>query len=389
MLTRLGLSLFFIYVATFCHADPLTMIADNVLEDTLLELPEGDHVPEPSRYNAWMYQNAIIMDGMRALGDVLDNEHYKAYKDQSIDVFAQLQSMKLGNRKSVFSKMNRHYKNPKEMWHCGMIAALAERHQTNPTQEFERGMKTFDTFLEKAPKFDNGALVRDKRRSQLGLGLQIDDLYMITPYWCRKAALLNDPTWIDRAIDEALIYFDYLWDEESQLMYCLWLEDTQKPYGHFWGRGSGWYIMAVVDMLPFIPEDHPQRAELLKDYRSFIEGIIAHQDKDGLWHQVIDRPDSYSEASCSGMFTYCILKGVNEGWLDPSFLEAGKKGWKGLQTKVNDQYEIIDVCMATDMSDDLNYYLKRPRIIHDQHGIGPFLLAGAEYLKAAGQAPSQ
>ncbi len=82
------------------------------------------------------------------------------------------------------------------------------------------------------------------------------------------------------------------------------------------------------------------------------------------------------------MFTYCILKGLNEGWLDKSYLEAGKKGWQGLLSKVNDKYEITDVCMATDMSDDINYYLKRPRILNDQHGIGPFLLAGAEYLKA-------
>jgi unsaturated rhamnogalacturonyl hydrolase len=386
MLTRLTLPWLFACVATFCHADPLMEIADKVLQETLLELPEGNTAPEPTRYNAWMYQNAIIMDGLRALGDVTANENYKTYKDRSIDVFARLQSEELGNREGVFSKMNRHYETPREMWHCGMIAALAERHQTNPTAEFERGMKIFDTFLENAPKFENGALVRDKG-PELGLGLQIDDLYMITPYWCRKAALLDDPTWIDRAVDEALIYFDHLWDEESQLMYCLWLKDTQKPYGHFWGRGSGWYVMAVVDMLPFIPNDHPKREELLKDFRRFIEGIIAHQGDDGLWHQVINRPDSYSEASCTGMFTYCILKGVNEGWLAPSFLEAGKKGWNGLQTKVNDQNEITDVCMATDMSDDIHYYLDRPRKIHDQHGIGPFLLAGAEYLKAQEKMP--
>ena len=81
------------------------------------------------------------------------------------------------------------------------------------------------------------------------------------------------------------------------------------------------------------------------------------------------------------MFTYCILKGVNEGWLDPSYLEAGELGWKGLQTKIDAKNRITDVCKATDMSDQVEYYLNRPRILHDQHGIGPFLLAGAEFLK--------
>lgn len=369
------------YLASMSYADPLTKVADKVLEETLLELVKNDKAPQATRYNAWMYQNVIIMDGMKALGEVTGNENYKSYAARSMDVFVKLQSADLSKNISPFLKMNRHYNNPREMWHCGMIAELTEKHQNQAMKETERGIKTFDNFLNKAPKFADGTLVRNKGR-HLGLGLQIDDLYMITPYWCRKAKLIKDPRWLDRAIDEALAYYDHLWDDKNQLMYCLWLKNTKKPYGHFWGRGSGWYVMAVVDMLPFIPEDHPKRELLLKDYRSFINGIVAHQDKDGLWHQVLNRPDSYSETSCSGMFTYCILKGLNEGWLDKSYLEAGKKGWQGLLSKVNDKYEITDVCMATDMSDDINYYLKRPRILNDQHGIGPFLLAGAEYLKA-------
>jgi rhamnogalacturonyl hydrolase YesR len=83
------------------------------------------------------------------------------------------------------------------------------------------------------------------------------------------------------------------------------------------------------------------------------------------------------------MFTYCILKGVNEGWLDSSFHEAGTKGWRGLLTLVNDEGEITRVCPGSDISEDPNYYLKtKAPKSHDQHGIGPFLLAGAAYLQA-------
>ena len=71
------------------------------------------------------------------------------------------------------------------MWHCGMIAAFAERQRIRPNPEFVKGMATFDALLEKAPAFEDGVLVRRKSQGR-GLGLQIDDLYMITPYWCRK-----------------------------------------------------------------------------------------------------------------------------------------------------------------------------------------------------------
>ncbi len=362
--------------------DPLTRIADDVVKQTAFGEPITRNDPAITRYNLWMYQNFMLMEGMDALGEVMGNEAYKSYTSRSIDFFAAYQS-KFGDSMTAGpAGKEKWYTKPKEMWQSGLIAALAERQQTRPDPEFVRGMKLFDTFLEKVPAFADGVLVRKKSKSR-GLGLQIDDLYMIAPYWCRKAELLNEPKWLNRAIDESLHYFDYLWNEDDKLMRPLWLKQRQGPYGLYWGRGNGWYIMAVTDLLTFIPQDHPKREEVLDDYRAFIGGIIARQGENGLWDQILDQPDTYDETSCSGMFTYCILKGVNEGWLKADhFREAGKKGWHGLLTVVNDDFELTGVCPPSDISEDRNYYLqgKAPRI-HDQHGIGPFLLAGAGYLK--------
>ena len=359
-------------------ADTLSRIADDVVRQTVFDLPATKTDAQPTRYNLWMYQNFMLLEGMDALGEVTDNKEYKSYASRNIDFFAAWQSQ-FGDSMTAGPQW---YSKPREMWHCGMIAAFAERQRIRPNPEFVKGMATFDALLEKAPAFEDGVLVRRKSQGR-GLGLQIDDLYMITPYWCRKAELLKDPKWLDRAIEESLHYFDYLWDKDDKLMRCLWLEKNKAPCGLYWGRGNGWYIMAVTDLLTFIPQDHPKRKEVLEDYRTFIKGIIRRQGKRGLWHQILDRSDVYPEASCSGMFTYCILKGVNEGWLDSSFLEAGTKGWRGLLTLVNDEGEITRVCPGSDISENPNYYLKtKAPKTHDQHGIGPFLLAGAAYLQA-------
>jgi len=383
--TRLLLLLLgWVFLAEAAGEDPLTRVADDVVRETLFDLPATKEDPQPTRYNLWMYQNFMVMEGMDALGKVTGNAAYQNYTSRSIDFFAAYQARYGDSMKAGPAGKGKWYSKPREMWQCGMIAAFAERQQTQPTPEFVRGMKIFDTLLEKSPTFfRDGVLVRKKSQGR-GMGLQIDDLYMISPYWCRKAELLNEPKWLDRAIDESLHYFDYLSDEGDKLMHCLWLGRDQAPYGLYWGRGNGWYIMAVTDLLSFIPEDHPKREEVLADYRTFIGGIALRQSEDGLWHQILDRPDTYAETSCSGMFTYCILKGVNEGWLDVAFLEAGKKGWRGLLTKVDDQYKITGVCPPSDISSDPNYYLKgKAPKKHDQHGIGPFLLAGAEYLRAS------
>lgn len=378
----------------FCHSillgcspanekDPLFVIADEVIDDTVFDLPLKDTDPKPTRYNLWMYQNFILMEAMDALGEFTGDEKYETYTDRSIDFFANFQSQYGDTMTAGPAGVNKWYSEPYEMWQSGLVAAFAERQQAHPHSELQRGMAIFDALLERTPTFDDGVLVRNKNENgAVGLGLQIDDLYMIVPYWARKSQLTGDPKWLDRAIDESLHYFDYLWNPEDQLMKSLWLEEKQGTFGLYWGRGNGWYILAMTDLLSFVPSDHPKRGELLKDYRTFIAGITQRQSDSGLWHQIIDRSDTYEETSSSGMFTYSILKGVNEGWLEPSYLEIGNKGWQGLLTMVSGDYKILNVCPPSDISEDPDYYLngRAPRI-HDQHGIGPFILAGVEYKK--------
>lgn len=362
--------------------DKLFRIADDVIEQTEYQIPKELSKPPSSRYNAWMYQNFLLMEGMDALYEVKQDKKYGEYANKNIDYFGAFQAAFGDNMTSTPSGRKKWYSEPTEMWQCGMIAKFAERQKKKPTKEFEKGMVTFDSLLNNAPKFEDGTLVRMKTKNR-GLGVQIDDLYMLTPYWCRKAILTGDDQWLNRAIDESLQYHTYLWNEEDQLMKCLWLKDIGKTYGHYWGRGNGWYIMALTDLIPFIPEDHPKRKLVLDNYVAVIKGLIKYQDDNGLWHQLIDDANSFTESSCSGMFTYCILKGVNEKWLEPELASYGIKGWNGLLTKLNENFQITDVCPPTDISEDVNYYLKRERVVHDQHAIGPFLLAGASYLKLA------
>ena len=358
----------------------LTAMSHQIVKEPQFDLLADPKRKQPGRYNAWMYQNFMLLEGMDALYEVTGDEVLKDYSNRNIDFIAKWQAEFGESMKSTPSGNRKWYSRPKEIWQCGMIAKFAERQQTNPFPEFERGMQIFDQMLERSPTFDDGVLVRKKwKRSR---GLQIDDLYMLTPYWCRKAELLDDDYWLDRAIEESISYHNYLWNDHDQLMKILWLEERKGTFGLYWGRGNGWYIMAITDLLDFIPEDHPKRQTLLSHYRDFIDGIVARQGEEGLWHQVLDHPESFTESSCSGMFTYCILKGVNQGWLTEKYLEPGRKGWKGLLTKLDENLEIRDTCPPTDMSEDLNYYKNRGQITHDQHGIGPFFLAGAEYLRS-------
>jgi rhamnogalacturonyl hydrolase YesR len=129
-----------------------------------------------------------------------------------------------------------------------------------------------------------------------------------------------------------------------------------------------------------MPKDHPRRAEVLTAYQKHLSAIRDCADPKGGWHQVLDHPESWLETSATGMLTYGIARGVNEGWLDASFTETARKGWATLQTKVLPDGDLLDVCGSTDTG-DLDYYLKRPRLRGDLHGFGSYLLAGAEIVR--------
>jgi rhamnogalacturonyl hydrolase YesR len=110
-------------------------------------------------------------------------------------------------------------------------------------------------------------------------------------------------------------------------------------------------------------------------------GYSRYQDISGLWHQVLDKPDSYLETSVTAMFTYAVARAVNEGWINKTYLTIAEDGWKGLATKITPDGKMQDVCIGTNIGDNIAFYYNRPKELNDTHGLGAFLLAGVEMLR--------
>jgi rhamnogalacturonyl hydrolase YesR len=130
---------------------------------------------------------------------------------------------------------------------------------------------------------------------------------------------------------------------------------------YFWGRANGWVMVATVELLDLLPEDHSDRDALIKILQDQAKGTATVQSGSGLWHQMLDRPDSYLETSCTAMFVYSMAKGVNRGWLNPQqYGPTAIAGWCGVQ---QDQQggKLSDVCIGTSYADDNIYYYPAPR----------------------------
>ena len=203
----------------------------------------------------------------------------------------------------------------------------------------------------------------------------IDDMYMITAVQVQAYRATGDHKYIDRSTAEMTAYLDKL-QQPNGLFY----HAPDVPF--FWGRGNGWVAAGMSELLRSLPENHPQRARIVDGYRRMMKSLLQYQSKDGMWHQLIDHPESWPESSSTAMFTFAMITGVKNGWLDrKTYAPAARKGWLGLVSYLEPNGDVRNVCEGTNKKNDLNYYLQRARLTGDLHGQAPILWSASALLR--------
>jgi rhamnogalacturonyl hydrolase YesR len=206
----------------------------------------------------------------------------------------------------------------------------------------------------------------------------IDDMYMITAVQVQAYRATRDVRYLDRAAAEMAVYLDRLQQPNG-----LFFHAPDVPF--FWGRGNGWMAAGMTELLRSLPEGHPQRARILAAYRKMMATLLAHQSADGMWRQLIDRPESWAESSSTGMFTFAFVTGVKNGWLDEAtYGPAARKAWLALVGYLNADGDVREVCVGTGKKNDYQYYLDRPRVVGDLHGQAAILWSASAWLREPG-----
>ena len=231
----------------------------------------------------------------------------------------------------------------------------------------------------------------------------LDGLYMAQPFYMAYETRFDKLANVADITSQYANVRKYLFCEEKQLYYhaC----DTEKKQSwanpetgcspNFWLRSMGWYVMSLIDCIDLCSEMLYEHYRLLVDlFREAMAGMIRYQDEDtGLYWQVIDHgqnPDNYLETSGSAMMAYSLMKGVRLGILnEEKYLPLGKKTYESLvNTKLisgDDGLHLCDICAVAGLSDtrdgSVAYYLSEPRVCDDSKGVGPFMMATAEYLR--------
>src|SRR5215472_18914289 len=203
----------------------------------------------------------------------------------------------------------------------------------------------------------------------------IDDMYMITAAQVQAYRATGDKKYLDHAAREMSVYLDKL-QQPNGLFY----HAPDVPF--FWGRCDGWVAAGMAETLRELPKDHPQRARILKGYTTMMGALLQFQGKDGMWRQLIDHEEAWPESSSSGMFTFAMITGVKNGWLDArTYGPAARRAWIAVTGYVDQNSDVTSVCEGTSKKDNLEYYFERRRKTGDYHGQAPMLWAATALLR--------
>jgi rhamnogalacturonyl hydrolase YesR len=206
----------------------------------------------------------------------------------------------------------------------------------------------------------------------------VDDMYMVGSLQVQAYRSTGEQRYLDRAAHFLKAYCDTL-----QRSNGLFHHREDAPF--YWGRGNGWAVAALTEVLQVLPENHPYHADLIKAFRRMMRTLASFQGEDGMWHQLIDDPESFPESSSTGMFLYGFISGVDHGWLPMGeYRGTIEKGWEALASFVNEKGEAMNVCIGTNAKNSKKHYLNRPKTNGNFHGQAAVLWASAALARLLG-----
>ncbi len=328
----------------------------------------------------WEYHNGVVNIGMLELGEVLNDRRDIDYSLKNYDfIFNNSPYFKgKANGRNKWSYPFGQMFVFEQLDDCGAMGAsiIDVYHLRERNDALDYINNAADFMINDMYRLDDGTYCRDFPTDKTIWG---DDLYMSVPFLARMGNLTGERKYFDEAVKQVLLFTKYLWDEHAQLYYHGWYSDIEKHSVAHWSRVNGWIIMAQVELLKFLPKNHPGWEKVKNNLIRQILGVAGYQSKSGHWHQLLDKEDSYLETSGTAMFTYAIAFAVNQGILPARYITIAGNGWKGLMS-ASDRGTINQNCMGTGIQDDLNYYYTRAQRQNDV-GFGAVILAGVELLK--------
>ena len=330
-------------------------------------------------YRLTSYEWGVMYDALLDAAAITGDKRYSDYVSDRIGFLAREADNFQGDINE--DGQLRQVKNPLTLDDSGAMAgAWMRAAMADSTLNIAPYIEQYWKIVEETPvHLPDGTIARNRPHYN---AVWLDDMFMALPSMAVRSQYANDPKQIDEAANIATGFFKRMWMPEKNIFRHGYVEGAGSQPSMAWGRANGWAILTMCQLLDFLPENHPKRAEILDIYRKHAAGLAELQGIDGFWHQLLARPETYNETSATAIFAYALAHGINEGWLDATtYGPVAQLAWEAVSSKINAKGEVEDVCVGTGMGFEPAYYAYRPVSVKAAHGYGPAIWAGAEMIK--------
>jgi unsaturated rhamnogalacturonyl hydrolase len=348
---------------------------------------EQDKLPEGNRPANWNYEIGVVLTGFERLASYTGDNSYMQYTKHIIDHFinpdGSIRTYNMDEYNSDLIPPGRQ---------------LLRLHALYKDEKYKNAAQILRNQISWQPRNQAGGFWHKlKYPSQMWL----DGLYMVEPFYAEYSVINNQPQYFNDIINQFVWMEKYSRDAKTGLLYHGWDESRLQRWANprtglspeFWSRSMGWYMMALVDVLDFIPKSNPRRKELINILNRLSTAIVKFQDaKSGVWWQVTDKANkekNYLESSGTAMFVFSLAKAIRHKYIPASFNAALQKAYNGMikefvKEDANGQYHYMQAVAGAGLGGipyrdgSYEYYVNEPRRDDDLKAIGPFIQACIE-----------
>lgn len=349
----------------------------------------------PLLADEWNYQWGLVLKGFEQVWRAMHEQKYFDYIKHNIDAFIQPDGTIRGYRVDEYNV---------DRLNTGKV--LFNLYAETRNEKYKRALDLLRSQLDTHPRTPSGGFWHKQIYPNQ---MWLDGIYMADAFWAQYEATFArntqnaSPIW-DEIAHQFILIEQHTRDPQTGLLYHAWDESKQQRWAnpvtgcspHFWGRAIGWYVMAIVDVLDFLPRDHSRRDDLIAILNRALDAIVRVQDEStGVWWQILDqgkRASNYLESSASCMFVYAMAKGARQKHLAEKFEAIAQRAYAGIieqfiQVDEAGHVHLTNTCRSAGLGGtpyrdgSYEYYISEPRVTDNHHGVGAFLLASTEIEK--------
>jgi unsaturated rhamnogalacturonyl hydrolase len=336
----------------------------------------------------WNYTLGLVLASMVKVSDAKHNQIYYQYASAYGDTMVNAEGKIRDYDQSEFN-----------IDHIAPGPMLFQFYHASNEERYKEAIETLMYQLTWQPRTTDGGYWHKLRYPWQ---MWLDGLFMGEPFQAQYALEFGHPELFNHIAEQFILAEKHTKDPKTGLLYHGWDESRIQLWAnpetgcspHFWGRAIGWYCMGLVDVLDFFPKKHPQRNELIAILTRTLDAVVQYQDPEtATWWQVLDLPDregNYLESTASTMFTYAMIKGVNNGYLDEKYDVLARKSYQGIldtfiRVDESGEVHLTNCCSVAGLGGkpyrdgSFDYYVSEPVRDNDPKGIGPFMLASLEF----------